>query len=168
MHNNIKKTLLFIFALLVLVSAFFALNNRIYKEKQGEPENTAKGDYKDTTFTIEGEKKVPQYFGNEAYGDLNGDEMEDIAFIVTDSGGGSGTFFYIVVALKTQTGYEGTNGVFLGDRIAPQSTEVRGSEIVVNYADRKDDEPMVATPTVGISKYFVVENNELVPLVILQ
>ncbi|HQT82715.1 MAG TPA: hypothetical protein PLW99_01020 [Candidatus Paceibacterota bacterium] len=106
---------------------------------------------------------VTQYFGNVATGDLNGDGKPDVAFLITQSTGGSGTFYYVVATLITPDGgYEGTNAVLLGDRIAPQTTEIRNGELIVNYAERKAGEPMTAQPSVGVSKYLKVENGQLV------
>lgn len=107
-------------------------------------------------------KIITRYFGNEAFGDLNGDGKEDIAYLITQEGGGSGTFFYIVVALQTRTGYVGSNAVYLGDRIAPQTTAIQDGEIQVNFADRKIDEPFTAQPTIGISKYFKMQESKLI------
>lgn len=133
-------------------------------------------DYKNTTYTIEGNpvtlvngraevasvpdsasRTVTQYFGNDATGDLNGDGVPDVAFILTQSGGGSGTFYYVVAALKTSEGYYGTNALLLGDRIAPQTTEIRNGQVIVNYAERKAGEPMTMQPSVGVSKYLEVQ-----------
>jgi len=138
-------------------------------------------DYQNTTYTIEGQpvllvngraetpatpgsasKVVTQYFGNQATGDLNGDGVADIAFLLTQDPGGTGTFFYVVVALKTANGYQGTSAVLLGDRIAPQTTEIRNGQMVVNYAERKADDPMTAQPSVGVSKYLQVQGTSLV------
>jgi hypothetical protein len=107
-------------------------------------------------------KITTRVFGNEAMGDLNGDGKEDIAFLLTQDGGGSGTFFYVVVALKTDDGYTGTSAVLLGDRIAPQTTEIHGTELIVNYAERAPGEPMTAQPSIGVSKYLKVVDGELV------
>lgn len=174
-----KKILIAIIVVLLLVGGFYLLNDYIYTEKQGET-GFQKG-YKDTTYTIEEEqvtlvngeaivdvapgsatKITTRVFGNEAEGDLNGDGVSDIAFLLTQDTGGSGTFYYVVAALKTDAGYQGTNAVFLGDRIAPQSTEVRGGEVIVNYADRKLGEALTVSPSVGISKYFKVMGTTLV------
>ncbi len=106
-------------------------------------------------------KIVTQYFGNESFGDLNGDGLPDVAFVLTENQGGSGTFFYAAVALKTATGYRGLNAIGLGDRIAPQTTEIRNGQLIVNYADRKTNEPMSSQPTEGRSKYLVVKNGVL-------
>lgn len=138
-------------------------------------------DHKNATYMVEGQsvalvdgyaetatapgsasKTVTRYFGNEATGDLNGDGVSDVAFILTQDAGGSGTFYYVVAALKTSDGYQGTDAVLLGDRIAPQTTEIREGQLIVNYADRRSGEPMTAEPSFGVSKYLKVEGALLV------
>lgn len=106
-------------------------------------------------------KITTRYFGNEATGDLNNDGMPDIAFLITQNTGGTGIFYYAVVALKTQTGYKTTNAFFIGDRIAPQPININTSamELYVNYAERKSGEPMTAQPSVGATKILRVTNN---------
>ena len=152
----------------------------LWPGKVNAPQKPVITDYKSATYTIDGQpvtlvngraetpsvpgsasKTVTQYFGNDATGDLNGDGRPDVAFILTQSGGGSGTFYYVVVALKTAAGYEGTNGVVLGDRIAPQTTEIKDGELIVNYADRRGGEPMTAQPSMGVSKYLKVQGMAL-------
>ena len=107
-------------------------------------------------------KIVTRYFGNEATGDLNGDGTADVLFLLTQSPGGSGTFYFAVAALRTSTGWVGTNGVLLGDRIAPQTTQYRDGTAIVNYADRKPGEAMTERPSVGVSKTFRVAGGQLV------
>jgi hypothetical protein len=138
-------------------------------------------DYKNATYVIEGQPValvdgraetpaapgsasmvVTQYFGNEATGDLNGDGTPDVVFLLTQNSGGSGTFYYVVAALETAGGYEGTSAVLLGDRVAPQTTEIRDGQVIVNYAERRADEPMTARPSIGVSKYLKVEGTTLV------
>jgi hypothetical protein len=91
---------------------------------------------------------ITQYFGSEVRGDLNGDGQEDVAFIVTQNAGGSGTFFYLVGAIKGSTGYKGTNAMLIGDRIASPTAEFRDGQVIVSFADRKPGEPMTAQPSV--------------------
>src|SRR3989344_926478 len=119
------------------------------------PTEVAAADHKNATYLILGQsvtlqsghaetlaapgsasKTITQYFGNEATGDMNGDGTSDVAFLLTQNSGGSGTFYYVVVALREGGGYRGTNAVLLGDRIAPQTTEFRDGKLIVNYADR--------------------------------
>ena len=137
--------------------------------------------YKDATYQIDGKsialvnglseadaapgsasRIITRYFGNDAMGDLNGDGKEDVAFLLTQDTGGSGTFFYVVVALRTATGYQGINAVLLGDRIAPQMTNIENGMVVVNYADRKPNESFKIEPSVGISKYLKVRDSKLI------
>lgn len=141
-------------------------------------------DYKNATYEIDGSlvalvngkaetgsafgsasKVVIQYFGNEGVGDLNGDGTSDVVFLLTQSGGGTGTFYYAVAALKTAEGYKGTNAILLGDRIAPQTTELHDREIVINYAERKPGDSMTISPSIGVSKYLKIENEKLMEMI---
>lgn len=88
-----------------------------------------------------------RYLGSEVEGDLNGDGQEDRAFWITQDATGSGTFYYVVVALKNGQGYTTTNAFRVGDRIAPQAMQIRSGELHVNFADRKRGEPMTTPPS---------------------
>ena len=176
-----KKTLTIVFAIIVIAIIGFISYQFTSREKNNVIQPTGAQSPKDTTYLINDEsitlkngistiaiasssasKETTQYFGNEATGDLNGDGKVDTAFLLTQDNGGSGTFFYVTVALLTDKGYQGTNAILLGDRIAPQATEIKDGEIIVNYADRKLDEPFSVQPSVGVSKYFKVVNGILV------
>lgn len=89
------------------------------------------------------------YFGNEAKTDLNGDGKEDVVFLLTHATGGTGLFYYVVAALSTEDGYKGSEAYFLGDRIAPQTTQAKGTEVIVNYVDRKEGATFAEPPTEG-------------------
>lgn len=156
---------------ILLVSGFFVLNDYIYKQKQGPnptPPQAQAADLRNQTYVINGasvtlidghsvveaapgsaSKIETEYFGNEAVGDVNADGKDDVAFLITQSTGGTGLFYYAVVALKTDTGYTPTNAFLIGDRIAPQSTEITSGEIHVNFAERNPGEPMTTPPSAG-------------------
>ncbi len=106
-------------------------------------------------------KVVTRYFGNEAIGDLNGDNMTDVVFLVTQETGGSGIFYYAMVALNGVDGYSTTNAFLIGDRIAPQSTyiPINSREIQINYAERQPGEPMTTPPSVGATLLLKVNEN---------
>jgi hypothetical protein len=172
-----KKILLTLALIAVTVSAFYVL-----KPKAEVPVAAPTvSDYKNIEYMIEGQriklsdgvaeteiapgsaaKVVTHYFGNELKTDLNGDGREDVAFLLTQERGGSGTFFYAVVALNTDQGYVGSDGYLLGDRIAPQSTNLSQNlrhkyVVVFNYADRASGEPLTARPSVGKSAYLKLD-----------
>ncbi len=114
------------------------------------------------------ENTIIKYFGNEAYGDLNSDGLTDKAYITTEDPGGSGTFYYVIVALKNPApsptpanDYHLTNPVFIGDRIAPQSTEITNGVLFVNYADRSPSEPMSTPPSHGVTLRLKVNSSSV-------
>lgn len=152
---------------LVAVGGTYFILSRPSAPTEETPPTFTEFDGNNITFTIDGtpvtlkdgvskSSIVPgqptvRYFGNEARGDMDGDGLSDVAFLVTSDGGGSGTFYYAVLALRTDTGYAATNAFLIGDRIAPQSTDINTSarELYVNYAERAPGEPMTASPSVG-------------------
>lgn len=174
-----KKTLGIIIAILVLFGMFgwgvfkfkFAVNDTSINL------NIGASSPRDATYKINGQlvtlndgvaesllvpgsvtKTITKYFGNEVTHDFDGDGREDTAFLLTQETGGSGTFFYVVVALNKADGYVGSEGLFLGDRIAPQPTNMgNGNVIVVNYAERKTGEPFTTRPSVGKSIWLLLD-----------
>lgn len=159
-----KKTLIIIVGIIILlIAGFFALNSYIYNEKQGD--QTPILTHKDATYVLGGEvvklEGNVKYFGNEVSYDFDKDGREDKAFIITHQPGGSGTFYYVVAALNKETGYEGSQGLLLGDRISPQTTEIKDGLVVVNYADRKPNEPFTTQPSVGKSLRLKLDVNSM-------
>lgn len=100
-------------------------------------------------------------FGEPTVGDLNDDGRPDAALILFQNTGGTGTFIYATAAINRNDGYHGTNAVLLGDRIAIDRVSIRNGVIVVEYRDRRSDEPMAATPFVPKTAYLILQNEEL-------
>lgn len=169
----LRYGLALIFAIVLMGVAFYTLNSYIYEEKQA----VSAGDYKDAEYIINGDrvtlvdgraeveeapgsasKIVTQYFGNEISTDLDKDGRDDVVFLITQEGAGSGIFYYVVAALNTDRGYIGSEAFFLGDRIAPQTTEKGdGNIVIVNYANRLPEEPFSSPATVGESIWLVLD-----------
>jgi len=153
-----KSIILIVASILIIGGIYFWLQKPTPKVK---PTDSA-----DTHATANSNDSQPagitKYFGDEVKADFNGDGTEDQAFLLTSEPGGSGTFYYLVALLSNADKFDGTNAILIGDRIAPQSTEYQDGLIVVNYADRKPGEPFTTQPSVGMSKYFKIENNKIV------
>ena len=132
----------------------------------GQPVTLVNGKAEQAAASGSAEKIVTQYFGNAVQVDLNGDGKMDSGFLLTQTTGGSGTFFYAAAAIQNPDGtYTGTNAILLGDRIAPQSTNVdpnKPAQFIVNYADRAPGEPMTTQPSHGVSKTFKLDNGMLI------
>lgn len=105
-------------------------------------------------------KNITTVFGKPNYGDLNSDGVNDSVTIATQVSGGSGVFYYALVAINKDGVFEGLDAVLLGDRIAPQSVLVKNNIAIVNYAERAQGEPMSAQPSVGVTKYIVLEDGK--------
>ena len=164
-----KKTLIGVGMLIAaFIVIFFALNSYRYNGK--EPQGPAVVSHKDATYVIDGaptrllngvsevegvfpdsaSKIITQHFGNEVRLDADGDGREDVVFLLTQSSGGSGRFYYVVAGLNKENKYVGSHAFFLGDRIAPQTTEVGNNRaVIVNFADRAPGESFATSPSVG-------------------
>lgn len=175
MNNTLLRIAI---TIIILVGGYFVLipQNSVRDQKTTKP-----SDHKNAEYLIDGQrirlengiaktaaapdsatKTTTRYFGNELATDLDGDGRTDVVFLLTQERGGSGVFYYAVAALDTGSGYVGSDGYFLGDRIAPQTTNVSQNPrhkqvIVVNYADRMPNEPMTARPSVGKSVYLKID-----------
>ena len=189
-HDVMMNTRIILFGavgILVILCGFWFWSSRRVELPPSpvvtNPVATTTLDYKSATYLVEGQPVTlingvaetqistssassieTEYFGNEATGDLNGDGVPDVAFILTQNAGGSGVFYYVVAALKTPSGYQGTNALLLGDRIAPQSTTIQNGTILVTYATRRPSDPMTAEPSIGVSKLFRINGANLVEL----
>lgn len=175
-----NKKVYVVFIIVVILAGIgwlwsFALN-------KAPVDDVAGNSFKDTAYIIDGtvvqlvdgvaesnisedssSKVITRFFGNEVEADLNNDGLTDIAFLLTQNSGGSGTFFYVVAAIKQKGGtYRGSDSVLLGDRIAPQTTEVKENGIVVvNYAIRNDGESFDVRPSVGKSIWLKLDDKTM-------
>ncbi|MEY4747045.1 MAG: hypothetical protein RLZZ416_94 [Candidatus Parcubacteria bacterium] len=179
--RKIKNPVYRVLTILLIIAALALAWVQVVTDKVSETirilmVHPSAADYKNTTFTIEGQKVrlvdgtaaggdvMTRYFGNNLKTDLNGDDIPDLAFLLTQERGGSGTFFYVVAAVQKPDGtYIGSDGYLLGDRIAPQNLDEsqnlrQKNVIVVNYADRAPEEPMSAQPSVGKSVYLKLDS----------
>lgn len=171
-----KKLTAILIAVVVVSVVFLVLN---YNHPPTQP--AAISDYKNAEYIIDGQhvklengvaeseaapgsasKIITRYFGNELKIDLNGDGRNDVVFILTQERAGSGVFFYVVAALNIGHGYVGSEGYFLGDRIAPQGIDLSQKDsqkfvVAVNYADRIAGEPMTTSPSEGRSVYLKLD-----------
>ncbi len=88
-----------------------------------------------TATVLQATNKTPkQYFGTEARGDLDGDGKEDVAFIINRNDDSRGMLYYLAAALNGETGYTGTNLIFLGDEVVPKNIYITDNIITIEYS----------------------------------
>jgi hypothetical protein len=98
----------------------------------------------------------------QAFGDINGDGVEDAAVTLVVDSGGSGTFTYLAMVLNQDGKPQALPAVFLGDRIAVQSLNVQPGQVIVDLLTRAADEPMSAEPTAAETLIFNLSGDQLV------
>ncbi len=168
--NNYILT--FLLAVVLIISYFILRSNSDKKIETISPLNAV--------FTIEGQgvelisgrsetqltpgsltKVITQYSGNDVKYDFNSDGKQDEAFILTQQTGGTGVFYYLAASINSDTGYHGSEGFFLGDRISPQKVEMSsGGVIVVKYLERLISASFVDKPTTSKTVWFKFDSAE--------
>lgn len=94
-------------------------------------------------------KVVTHVVKDPVFGDLDGDGQADAALFLSHASGGSGTFTYVAAVMMKDGRCQGTNAVFLGDRVTPQAIRIVDGVIVARYLNRRPEEPMAVTPSVA-------------------
>lgn len=95
--------------------------------------------------------RIVKVFSDPVYGDLDGDGDDDAVLMLYEQAGGSGTFYYVAVAINEDGVYRGTDTLFIGDRIAPQTLRIQDGRPIVTYADRGPKDPFSVQPSIGKS-----------------
>ena len=178
-----RKTIIIVIILAVAVT-LYALWDSFSADKTGvsitDDDGTFHQDPSNATFTIDDELVTLSAGRNEraitpesslteetilldkfAYGDINADGKEDTLLLLARYGGGSGTFIYLAAFVSGPVTYRGSNAVFIGDRIAPQSISLNGAIVTVEYLDRGPDDAFAVEPTILTTKQFIYRNGEL-------
>jgi hypothetical protein len=86
--------------------------------------------------------------GEPALGDVDRDGHRDAALLIENDPGGSGRFYYAVLAVSESGSFRATNALLLGDRIAPLTVDFLDWRFVYNYLDRRSGESMTTPPSV--------------------
>jgi hypothetical protein len=86
--------------------------------------------------------------GNPVYGDLDGDGQADAALFLYRQTGGSGSFYYVAAAQFVNGRWQGTNAVFVGDRVAPKTIDISDGVIIARYLDRRPEESLTEAPSI--------------------
>jgi heat shock protein HslJ len=96
-----------------------------------------------------------------AFGDLDGDGVDDAAVILVASPGGSGAF-YSLEAVRNEGGEPVHLASYsLGDRAQIESLAIEGEKIVLKMVTHGPDDPMCC-PTQQVEQTYALQGNELV------
>jgi predicted small lipoprotein YifL len=98
-----------------------------------------------------------------AFGDLNGDGVDDAAVVLATSGGGSGTFISLEAVLNDQGRPKHVATASLGDRAQIKSVAIESGEITVDMVTHGPEDPMCC-PTLEVTQKYKLEGDTLVQL----
>ena len=124
------------------------LNNGIYREKR-TPESAT-----ELVITL-----LDVY----AFGDLNGDGINDAAVVLVADPGGSGTFLHLAVVFEENEMPRHVATEFLGDRVKVKSVSIKAGEIAVEMIKHDPNDPMCC-PTLGVAQKYALQGDALVQL----
>jgi len=104
---------------------------------------------------------VTRVYGKPVFADLTGDNVDDAALILTQNTGGSGTFFYAVVAIRDGEGYLGSDAVYLGDRITVDDVSIEHEITTVQYRTYKEEQSFADEPARPVARHFTLAGGYL-------
>ena len=172
------KRLVIIIVVIVAVALAYAVSGHFSTSKTATPAKTENGAFRpdpsNATFIFEDGSVTLSSGQNEkpitpdgvlveetvlldkfAYGDINADDKEDTVLLLARYGGGSGTFVYLAAFVSGPVTYRGSEAIFIGDRIIPQSISISGNVVTVVYLDRRAGEALADESTVLVSRQFM-------------
>lgn len=98
-----------------------------------------------------------------AFGDLDGDGIEDAAVVLATSGGGSGTFITLEAVINDQGTPHHVASASLGDRVQLKSVAIELGVITVDMVTHGPDDPLCC-PTLEVTQKYELQGDKLVQL----
>lgn len=96
-----------------------------------------------------------------AFGDLDGDGVEDAAVVLATSGGGSGLFMSLEAVINDGGTPHHVATAFLGDRVELKSISIESGVITVDMVTHGPDDPMCC-PTLEVTQEYELQGDQLV------
>ncbi len=98
-----------------------------------------------------------------AFGDLDGDGVDDAAVILATSAGGSGTFISLEAVINDQGTPKHVASAELGDRAKIESVVIESGQITVEMVTHGPDDPLCC-PTVEATQKYKLQGDTLVQI----
>ncbi len=144
-----------------------ALQNAVYQGIYDEPVQLTDGQYEGEPFVPGGASRPTVTLHPEVYafGDLNGDGVDDAAVILIESSGGSGSFLYLAAVVNESGAPVNVATQFVGDREQVQAISVEAGEITLEMVAHGPDDPMCC-PTQEVTKVYQLQDDQLVEVLV--
>ncbi len=141
------------------------LQNASYQGIYNELVQLTDGQYEGEPFVPGGASRPTVTFHPEVYafGDLNGDGVDDAAVILIENSGGSGSFIYLAAVISEGGAPVNVATQFVSDREQVQAIIIEDGEITLNMVTHGPDDPMCC-PTQEVTKRYQLQGDQLVEL----
>jgi hypothetical protein len=138
------------------------LKNAEYHGIYDAPVELTEGKYEGEPF-VEGGASRPLVVFIEpyAFGDLDGDGVDDAAVLLVETSGGSGSFVYLAAVLNQNGKAVNEATTLLGDRAQVGELVIEDGQIHVKLLTHGPEDPMCC-PSQESSETYTLEGNELV------
>jgi heat shock protein HslJ len=139
-----------------------ALRNAAYQGIYQEPIQLSDGKYEGKPF-VEGGASRPtvDFVDLNAFGDLNGDGIDDAAVFLGENSGGSGVFVYLAAVLEQSGAPVNVATRLLGDRVQLKAVSIEDGNIVVSMITQGPDDPFCC-PTLEVKQSYELQGDQLV------
>jgi hypothetical protein len=108
-----------------------------------------------------GNPLIIQLLPQAAFGDLNGDGLDDAALLITENTGGSGVFVSLVAMVNNGSGFDQVVSLYVDDRPLINSISIENGRIILDAVIHAVDDSM-AEPTMKVVEEFTLEGSKLV------
>lgn len=145
-----------------LTISFEALRNLTYRnEYSAEDQVTLEdGQYEEDDPAVEGDGLLVTLTGYIAYGDLNGDAVEDAAVILESNTAGTGVFYELAVVIDEDGTLTNVATTLLGDRVAINDLDIVDGQIVVDMITQGPDDA-ACCPTLEVQQSYALQEDAL-------
>ena len=144
-----------------------ALQNASYQGIYDEPVQLTDGQYEGEPFVPGGASRPTVVLHPEVYafGDLNGDGVDDAVVILIENSGGSGNFRYLAAVINQDGAPVNIATQFVGDREQVQAITIEDGEIMLNMVAHGPEDPMCC-PTQEVTKVYQLQGDQLVEVLV--
>jgi len=113
--------------------------------------------------SVPGAASVENYllFRGVAFGDVNGDGVEDAVVLLIHSPAGTGVFYHLAAVLNDHGQPHAVTPAHLGDRVILDQVRVVDGGIDVVFKTYRQDEPYASTPTLQVAQRYLLRDGAL-------
>jgi len=137
------------------------LANATYSGIYDEPVTLTDGVYEGEPF-VEGGAARPTVtlVPMTAFGDLNGDGVDDAAVLLSENSGGSGVFTYLAAVVNDNGQPVNAGTVMLGDRVQIKSMVIENEQIEIEMITQGPNDPMCCA-TLKVRQTYALQDGQL-------